>query len=189
MCCCLKFIQYITRANISFDPHTLDIKGLDFTDTEDNDDNDDLFLSSASRGTSPVDSGNNGNKVVYELDSDGSDEVEEAEEPAESAQAELSMQAASHYSMLLTFYSQIISQRIGLHQSTSSSDGPPILNMSTTTESTTLNVRPPTARKSMAMMCIASWIQVTQSQLAVCVGMQRCVGATKQSVLLTIQRT
>jgi hypothetical protein len=168
---------------------TSDIEGLDFTDTEDNDDNDDLFLSSASRGTSPVDSRNDGDEVVYELDTDGSDEVEEAEEPAESAQAELSTQAASHYSMLLTFYLQIVSQRIGLHQSTSSSDGPPVSNMSTTAESTSLNVRPPTARESTAVMCVASWIQVTRSQLAVCVGTRRCVGATKQSVLLTIQRT
>jgi hypothetical protein len=96
--------------------------------------------------------------VVYELDTDGSDEVEEAEEPAESAQAELSTQAASHYSMLLTFYPQIISQRIGLHQSTSSSDGPPVSNMSTTAESTSFNVQPPTARESTAVMCIAFWI-------------------------------
>jgi hypothetical protein len=82
----LKFIQYIARANISFDPHTSDIEGLDLTDTDDNDDNNDLFLSSASRGTSPVNSGNDSNEVVYELDSDGSNKVEE---PAESAQAEL----------------------------------------------------------------------------------------------------
>jgi hypothetical protein len=52
-----------------------------------------------------------------------------------------------------------------------------------------LNVWPPTARESTAMMCVTSWIQMVWSQLAVCVGMQRCVGATKQSVLLTIQRT
>jgi hypothetical protein len=140
---------------------TSDIEGLDFTDTEDNNDKDDLFLSSASCNTSPVDSHNNGDKVVYELDTNGSNEEEEAEEPAESAQAELSMQAASHYSMLLTFYLQIILQRIGLHQSTSSSDGPPISNMLTTAKSTSLNVWPPTARESMAVMCVASWIQVT----------------------------
>jgi hypothetical protein len=139
---------------------TLDIEGLDFTDTEDNDDNNDLFLSSASRGTSPVNSHNDGNKVVYELDTNGSDKMEEAEEPAESAQAELSMQAALHYSMLLTFYLQIVSQRIGLHQSTSSSDSPPILNMLTTAESMSLNVWPPTARESTAMMCVTSWIQM-----------------------------
>jgi hypothetical protein len=139
---------------------TSDIEGLDSTDTEDNDDNNNLFLSSASHGTSPVNSHNEGNKVVYELDTDGSDEVEEAEEPAESAQAELSMQVASHYSMLLIFYLQIVSQRIGLHQSTSSSDGPLVSNMLTIAESTSLNVWPPTARESMAVMCITSWIQV-----------------------------
>jgi hypothetical protein len=52
-----------------------------------------------------------------------------------------------------------------------------------------LNVWPPTARESMAVMCITSWIQVMWSQLAVCISTQRCVGVTKQSVLLTIQRT
>jgi hypothetical protein len=53
--------------------------------TEDNNDNNDPFLSSASCDTSPVDSGNDSNEVVYELDTDGSDKMEEAEEPAESA--------------------------------------------------------------------------------------------------------
>jgi hypothetical protein len=65
------------------------------------DDNDDLFLSSASRGTSPIDSGNDDDDdtdidVVYEVDdSDDNDEdaiASELEKPAESAQAELSTQ-------------------------------------------------------------------------------------------------
>jgi hypothetical protein len=117
MCYHLKFIQYIAHTNISFDPHTSDIEGLDFTNTEDNNDNDDLFLSSASCGTSPVNSGNDSDKVVYELDTDGSDKMEEAKEPAESAQVGKIMGLATHtghgYGLGFSHPSETLTCRVG----------------------------------------------------------------------------
>jgi hypothetical protein len=86
---CSKIIQCIVHSNITG------------PDTDDNDDNNDLFLLTASRGTSPVDSNANDTDidadVVYEVDdSDDNDIV--PEKLAESAQAELSMQSTSYYS-------------------------------------------------------------------------------------------
>jgi hypothetical protein len=67
-----------------------------------------------------------------------------------------------------------------------SSDAPLVLNMSTLAESTSSNAWPPTARGSMAEMCITFLIQVTQSRPVVFVDMRKCAGVMKQLVLLII---
>jgi hypothetical protein len=80
-------------------------------DVENDNDNNNTFLSTASCGISPLDSGNDKDKdkeddnIVYEVVSKGSNDT--PEKPAESMQAELSTQSFSYYSILLTFYSQI----------------------------------------------------------------------------------
>ena len=64
---------------------------------------------------------------------------------------------------------------------------PLVSNMSMAVGSTSLNVWPPTAKGGTDVMCVASWIRAMRSQRAVYIGMWGCVGATRWSVLLTIQ--
>jgi hypothetical protein len=124
--------------------------------------------------------------VVYEIDSDDSDIA--PERPAESAQVELSTLYA--YSLTLKYAAHLLLQtalrRIGILQSMYSSDAPLVSNMSTLAESMSSNAQPPTARGSMAEMCVAFLIQVTRSQPVVFVDMRKCAGVTKQLVLLII---
>src|SRR5712672_1243292 len=87
--------------------------------------------------------------------------------------------------MLLTLYSQIPLRRIGSLRSMCSSGAPLGLNTLTTAASMSLNVQPPTAKGSMAGMCAIFLILVMQGPPVVCVDMQKCAGATRQSALLT----
>jgi hypothetical protein len=69
------------------------------TDTDENNNNNNIFLSSASCGTSPVNSNANNTDIdyiVYEVGDSNNDNIT-PEKPAESAQAKLSMKITLYY--------------------------------------------------------------------------------------------